>query len=104
MFLLSTALETGQKVICAHVEHGLRGQSSLRDQAFVAEYARVHNIAFETIMLTPPRVGNFENWARQERYKWLHSLSERYDNADIWTGHHADDQAESVALAILRRS
>jgi len=88
-------------VVMAHLDHGLRGDESTRDRAFVAELARRYDVPsmIETGRVPP---GNVENEARRLRYEFLERAADRLGANKIATGHTRDDQAETVLLRVLR--
>ena len=98
--LLSLAEALSLSVSAAHFNHGLRGAESDRDEAFVLDFCRKHEI--------PCRVGRgevkssgtgLEDAARQARYDFLLSLD---PGAKIATAHRAEDNAETLLLHLLR--
>ncbi|HEX5819743.1 MAG TPA: tRNA lysidine(34) synthetase TilS [Gemmatimonadales bacterium] len=89
-------------LVVAHADHGIHP-----DSAHVAE--RVTRLA-EALGL-PITVGQLElgatateTEARAARYVWLRAESTRLGALGIVTGHHADDQAETVLMRVLRGS
>lgn len=90
-----------------HVEHGLRGEESLRDAQMVEEYCSKHGIPF---YLKRAAVSEYaekyrlstENAARNLRYAALQSVAKETGADYILTAHHMDDQAETVLLKLLR--
>lgn len=105
--LLELRIELGVVVSVAHFNHGLRGEVSEADEAFVAELARQHDLE-----LFPGRGDvrdhaltsklGLEAAARELRYCWLTSLFESHNLNEVATGHTLDDQAETVLLKFLR--
>ena len=98
----------GYTLSACHVNHGLRGQSADRDEAFVrAECARlgVPLQVFHAASLTgqvgapPPHPG--EDWARRLRYAAFAQLTGQGIDA-IATAHTANDQAETLLLRLAR--
>lgn len=92
----------------AHLDHQLR-PTSAEDSRFVAEAARQRGL--------PCRVGcrdvgqyarqrrlSLEAAARQLRYQFLEEVAAAIGAQKIALGHHADDQAETVLLRLLRGS
>ena len=90
-----------------HVNHGLRGAESDRDEAFCRELA-------ERLSL-PIEVGRFdvaararverrplEPVARDVRYQFFGDAAARLGATLVATGHTLDDQAETVLLRLLR--
>lgn len=84
----------------AHFNHGLRGEESDRDEAFVRQLCQRLEIPLtvgrgEII----PQGRGVEDAARRARYAFLESLAA---GAVIATAHTADDNAETVLLHLLR--
>lgn len=105
--LLDLRAEVGIVLSVAHFNHGLRGEASDADEAFVAELARQHDLEFFsgrskvcdhalTAKLTA------EAAAREMRYQWFALLVAQNNLNAIATGHTIDDQAETVLLKFLR--
>ena len=91
----------------AHFEHGLRGQDSLDDAAFVKDFAESHDIKFvggsgNVKAFSAENKISIETAARTLRYEFL-SKARRDLNFDaIALAHHADDQAETILMRLLR--
>jgi tRNA(Ile)-lysidine synthase len=91
----------------AHFNHGLRGEASEADEAFVAELARQYDLEFFSGRgdVRDHALGcksSLEAAARELRYRWLTSLAASHKLNAIATGHTLDDQAETVLLKFLR--
>lgn len=91
----------------AHVNHGLRGQESEKDAAFVAETTRKLGIRLESMTveagtLENERAGSLEAAARAVRYQFLAETANRLQLPTVVTAHHFDDQAETVLHNIIR--
>ncbi len=94
-------------LIAAHVDHGFRGQESENEAAMVEAYARKIRIPFESVKLDMPtyieETGmNGQLASRIKRYEFLHRVAERSGASRIALAHHADDQAETVLMRLLR--
>ncbi|WP_211749448.1 tRNA lysidine(34) synthetase TilS [Paenibacillus sp. Marseille-Q4541] len=95
-------------LICAHVHHGFRTESD--DEAvLVKKYAESLHIPFEMVQLDMPKYikesgRNAQDAAREKRYAFLHEVAAKYEANSIALAHHADDQAETVLLHMLRGS
>ncbi len=94
----------GISLTACHVNHGLRGETADRDEAFVrAECARlgVSLTVFRPAdvgMTVPPHAG--EDWARRLRYACFAQLLGGIDR--IATAHTATDQAETLLFRLAR--
>lgn len=90
-------------VLAVHVNHGL--QDAADDMAAWCEsQAVVLGAVCKVLTLSgaPDAGDSIEAWAREQRYSAL--AGELRAGDVLLTGHHADDQAESVLLALLRGS
>ncbi len=97
----------------AHLDHGLRPDSAA-DAAFVADLARAWGLPFHLKRLEPGHLaaqgGNLEAAARTARFAFLldlaASLAQNPAGPEpiIALAHHADDQAETLLLHLLRGS
>ena len=105
--LIQLRSELGIVVSVAHFNHGLRGEASEADDAFVAELAKRHDLEFfsgrgDVHDYARTRKLGLEVAARDLRYRWLASVAESNKLNEIATGHTLDDQAETVLLKFLR--
>lgn len=96
MYLLQDKL--GITLSAAHFDHGLRGEESRADAAFVADFCRGYGIpvALGSGEVKPGKKG-LEAAAREARYAFL-----RTQPGKIATAHTADDNAETVLLHLVR--
>ncbi len=91
----------------AHLDHMLRGEESRDDARFVKELCERWEIPCTTTEIDVneyrKRHGlSTELAAREVRYRFLTETAEQYQANRIALGHHADDQAETVLLNVLR--
>ena len=91
----------------AHFEHGIRGASSAEDARFVAAFCREREVPCFIGHGDVPAVAkaqgkSIELAARELRYVFLWQTLERCGADVLATAHHADDQAETVLMRILR--
>ena len=93
--LLALAVAAGCAVTAVHVDHGLR-EGSDREARRVAVLAERFGAAFESHTARVEPGPNLEARARAARYAVL--------GDECLVGHTADDQAESVLLALIRGS
>lgn len=85
-----------------HVNFGLRGAESERDEAFVREFCRLHDIPlhvrrFDTREEAARTGESLEMAARRLRYAWFAELG-----GAVCVAHHLEDQAETLLLRLLR--
>ncbi len=99
--------ELGYTVEIAHFDHVTRGGASARDAAFVAALAAADGVPCHTERadVAADAYGggeSFEMRARSMRYAFLARTAHLHGCTHIATGHHADDQAETVLMRVLR--
>ncbi|MGX8692301.1 MAG: tRNA lysidine(34) synthetase TilS [Clostridia bacterium] len=107
--LKSLENERDIRVFAAHFEHGLRGEESLRDMAFVENWCREHEIPCtaergDTRALAAAEHLGLEEAARKLRYEFLERTAGRLGCGRIATAHTADDNAETLLLNLVRGS
>ncbi|WP_269504652.1 tRNA lysidine(34) synthetase TilS [Burkholderia sp. IMCC1007] len=103
--LLDAAVRVAGAARCValHVHHGL----SENADAWVAHAqatAEGLGVAFEAERVDVPRDSGLgiEATARERRYAVLDAMCERHGAVALWVAQHADDQAETVLLQLLR--
>ena len=99
--------QPGFSVAAAHFNHRLRGAEADRDEAFVRDYCAKHGIPFVSgsgdVRSFAEKEGlSIEEAARQLRYACLQETAEKNGADAILTAHHADDNAETVLLSLVR--
>lgn len=96
------ANKPGLELIVAHLDHGIRPDSS-KDAQLVRGVAAEHGIPYEGARLSlGPKIS--EEKARQQRYKFLEMMAQKHKADAIITAHHQDDLIETALLNILRGS
>ena len=97
----------GYSVCAAHCEHGIRGEESLADMAFVQDFCKALGVELylfqeDCIARAKREKKSLETVAREFRYQSLFSLIDG-DKADyIATAHHLGDEAETVLFRVAR--
>jgi tRNA(Ile)-lysidine synthase len=94
----------GCRLVAAHLNHRLRGEESDRDEASVRDLCSalgVELIAEQSTDLDASEP-NLEERAREARWAFLAAAAARIGASRVATAHHADDQAETVMLRLLR--
>lgn len=107
MVLLHYLRARGERVAVINVDHGLRGEESTRDSAFVKAYCAENGIpifAFrvDTISYSEREGISLELAARQLRYKVFERLLKRKDVSKVALAHHLNDQAETILMRLFR--
>ena len=97
--LLDMLSKGKDKVIVAHVDHGIRDDSA-DDARFVRGLAQKYGYIYKEKRLNLGPAAS-EEQARQGRYEFLFELAGTYD-ALIVTAHHGDDLAETIAINLRR--
>ncbi|HUY26066.1 MAG TPA: tRNA lysidine(34) synthetase TilS [Candidatus Binataceae bacterium] len=94
----------GYRLAAAHLNHGLRGAESDRDEAFVRELcARLRiDLVVERAAGLDAAMPNLEEAARDARHAFLRSAAAHLGASHIALGHHRDDRAETVLMRMLR--
>ena len=86
----------------ATVDHRLRPDSA-NECAMVAEVCAARSLPCQIIRIEVAK-GNLQAQARRARYEALAKWAKRREISDIATGHHADDQAETLLMRLNRGS
>ena len=105
-YLASIAPKHGFTVAAAHLNHQMRPEAQ-RDEDFVRELCRTLDVPFYTE--AAPVYEMAERWGlggeetgRRLRYDFLFRTADAIGAQRIATAHHAQDQAETVLLNLLR--
>ena len=113
VFLLYNLLELSTvknfKVCAINVEHGIRGEESLKDSMFVKDICLklqvpLHSYSVNAVEYAKENKLSLEQAARKLRYDCFYDLLERGKCNKIATAHHLKDNAESVLFNLFRGS
>lgn len=91
----------------AHLNHMFRGGEADQDAQLVARTAREYGLAFTSEKIDVPAYRknarlSAQEAARELRYNFFSEVADRTGAARVALAHHADDQAETVLLNLLR--
>ncbi len=105
--LVHLAKRAGFSFVIAHVNFGLRGAESDRDEAFVRELALqlqvdCHVTGFATEEYAQQQQLSIQEAARILRYKWFAQLRNELQCKWILTAHQADDNIETLVHHFFR--
>lgn len=99
---------TPLRLICAHVHHGFRTESD-QEAEMVRELAERLGLPLETAFIDIPAYmeesgKGGQEAAREKRYEFLLQTAQKYNARSVALAHHADDQAETVLMRLLREA
>ena len=107
--ILADLKDLSLRLIVAHLNHSLRGAESDTDEEFCRDRAHHYGLPFESRRIDVGEIArtegtNLEDAGRQARHRFLEGIRKQYHAAAIALAHHADDQAETVLMRLLRGS
>lgn len=105
--ILASLEEPRLSLVVAHLNHSLRGDESDGDEAFVREVADAYGLPCEVERADVRGVSGREKLSLEEagrvtRHAFLRKVAAQHRASVIALGHHADDQAETVLMRLLR--
>lgn len=103
MCLLSLLEKKTDNLIICHINHNVRDESK-EEEAYLKDYAKKHNLIFESMTITSYQENNFENEARKKRYAFYEKILKKYNSKYLFLAHHGDDLIETVLMKIVRGS
>jgi tRNA(Ile)-lysidine synthase len=101
--------ELGVSVHVGHLEHGIRGEESQADAAYVESLARGWGLPVTVEHGDVPGYAAehklaIEEAARRVRYLFLGRVARQVGAQCVAVGHNADDQAETILMHLMRGS
>lgn len=95
------------KAVALNVEHGIRGENSLRDTAFVKDYCEKNGIPLLEYKVDVPKKAKtdkipLEQAARILRYECFFDAVKKGKCDAVLTAHHSSDNLESVLFNLFR--
>jgi tRNA(Ile)-lysidine synthase len=100
--LLRAVVGLGGRPAVLHVDHGLRGEGSRADAAFVTDLCAKLGVRCEVEVLDFVEASNLQERAREARYRLAREVAGRLGLGVVATGHTADDVAETAILNLSR--
>jgi len=105
--LLALREKCNLRIFAAHYNHQLRGAESMRDEQFVRGLCAQLDIPLTVgsgdVAGEAKRTGrSIEETAREMRYGFLAQTTKAVGAQKIATGHHGDDNTETVLLHLIR--
>lgn len=105
-FFKDNSIKMNLNIVCAHVNHGIRGAEADRDEEFVRNYCKENSIPFECARFSVPDVAaetgeSLEECGRRLRYEFFASINPQ---AKIATAHNLNDSMETVIFNLARGS
>jgi tRNA(Ile)-lysidine synthase len=89
--------------VIAHFNHHIRTETSDRDENFVKGLAEKYNKEFYVGHgVDIQSAKSVEAEARNQRYEFLRKVKDMVGADYIVTGHHADDQVETIIMRLMR--
>ncbi|NGP89781.1 tRNA lysidine(34) synthetase TilS [Fodinibius halophilus] len=104
MCLLYLFKRLGIEALVSHINYQKRGKESDKDAELVEQMAFEWGYKCHTVNADPAngQGENFQQWARNLRYRVFEGLYNEYDADGIAVAHHEDDQVETILQKIFR--
>ena len=104
MALLFATLKNNLKIVVAHVNYHKRNASNF-EQASLTKFCEENNVEIEVLDTANLKVtGNFQEWAREVRYKFFKNLVEKYGAEGVLVAHQEDDVIETYLMQKNRKN
>ena len=91
----------------AHINHCLRGKESDEDEEYVKGFCKSLNIEFRSKRVDINKICKLKNISsesagREARYEFFEELMGDFSAQKVAIAHHANDQAETILMRIMR--
>ena len=105
--LYTSAQADGFRLLLAHVNHGIRGEESLRDRAFCQSLAKQYGLELLLLDADVPALAaesrrGLEEEARSLRYDYFAARMREEGIPILVTAHHANDNLETLLFRLCR--
>ena len=105
--ILTRLAELRPRLVVAHLNHRLRGAEADGDERFVQELAARYGLPVVTMGVDVAALArrerlSLEEAGREARYAFFAEVAATYGACVTALGHHADDQAETLLMRLLR--
>lgn len=92
-------------IVAMHVNHNINEKSEEWED-FCKSQESNYNVKVKSKSINLTDSGNLENEARKERYSFFKEEYDKYESGEVAlvTGHHLNDQAETVIFKLMRGS
>lgn len=105
--ILATAPDLPLSLVVAHLNHCLRGAESDADEQFVRNLAKQYQFPCEVMRADIREKAestdqSLEEAGREARYAFFERLRQQYGAVAVCVAHHAEDQAETFLIRLLR--
>jgi len=106
-FITEEKPDSKAKVIIAHLNHKLRPEADSEEDFVQNLCSRKQRLLFASKSIEIKKIAkekkqNLEEVAREARYKFFRDLAKKHNASAIITGHHADDNLETILLNLTR--
>lgn len=103
MALLDMCRKQQLHIVVAHMNYQKRNSAD-RDEKIVQDYCEKYGIQCEIVKQTKEGKGNFQAFAREERYLFYEQLLHKYEATCVLLAHHLDDHIETYLMQKQRNS
>lgn len=98
MALLSLACQNGYDIVVAHVNYRKR-DAAVFEQASLEKFCEDKNIKIYVLdLLKKKHTGNFQDWAREVRYKFFKKVAQQEGADAVLVAHQEDDLIETYLM------